>query len=223
MKTDQDILESQYFTIKRRLYSNEEFEQRYLIALKVNGKEKVIRKINSHVNSLNEVLKEAIILKRIKCDNLCQNVEDYYIQNKSLFLVMNYYGQDTLESYLDDLKKKQKQLDIGTVKKWIMDLTFTIDYLHKHNQAHGKILKNNIFIKDDHLVLGELSFKCEYPILNESIDKLKEYDLISLRKIIIQIFEMTQFHIENEIQSLFSENCRISDVLKNIILFNKKI
>ena len=27
MKTDQDILESQYFTIKRRLHSNEEFEQ----------------------------------------------------------------------------------------------------------------------------------------------------------------------------------------------------
>ena len=68
---------------------------------------------------------------------------------------MNYYGQNTLESYLDDLKMKQKQTikkwikigKTGTVKKWIMDLTFTIDYLHTHNQAQDKILTNNIFLK----------------------------------------------------------------------------
>jgi len=44
---------------------------------------------------------------------------------------------------------------------WFKDLTFAIDYLHTHNQAHLKIYPQNIFVKNDRLILGEIGFKTQ--------------------------------------------------------------
>jgi hypothetical protein len=51
-----------------------------------------LRKISSiDKEHLKQVLKEAIILTRIKCGNLIQNYSSYFIENKKLFLVMDYF------------------------------------------------------------------------------------------------------------------------------------
>jgi len=53
----------------------------------------IIRSINAQLDKehLTEILKETIVLTRIKCENLFQGVLKYFIENKQLFLVMDYY------------------------------------------------------------------------------------------------------------------------------------
>ena len=54
----------------------------------------MIRKIKSSIEPevLKEILKEAIILKRIKCDNIIQGVLEYLIENdRHLYIVTNFY------------------------------------------------------------------------------------------------------------------------------------
>ena len=53
----------------------------------------IIRSINAQLDNqhLTEILKETIVLTRIKCENLFQGVIKYFIENKQLFLVLDYY------------------------------------------------------------------------------------------------------------------------------------
>ena len=53
----------------------------------------VIRSINAQLDKdhLKETLKETIVLTRIKCDNMIQGVSKYFIENKQLFVIMDYY------------------------------------------------------------------------------------------------------------------------------------
>ena len=59
---------------------------------------------------------------------------------------------------------------LGIKNVWCKDLAFAVDYLHTHNQVHLKIYPQNIFIKNDHLVLGEIGFKTQLIHYQESTE-----------------------------------------------------
>ena len=104
---------------------------------------------------MQQILKETMIYKRIKCGNLIQGVNDYFIKNKNLFIEMDYY-EETLSSYLS---KNFKTIDSLIKLQWSKDLAFALDHLHLHEQSHKQININNIYVKDDkRLVLGEIGF-----------------------------------------------------------------
>ena len=74
------------------LFREGSFDTSYL-ASDQNKKKLIIRSINTTLDKdhLKETLKEAIILTRIKCDNLIQGVLKYFIESKQLFLLMDFY------------------------------------------------------------------------------------------------------------------------------------
>lgn len=78
---------------------------------------------------MQQILKETMIYKRIKCGNLIQGVNDYFIKNKNLFIEMDYY-EETLSSYL---LKNFQTIDSLTKLQWSKDLAFALDHLHLHS------------------------------------------------------------------------------------------
>ncbi len=58
---------------------------------------------------------------------------------------------------------------------WCKDLAFAIDYLHTHNQAHLKIYPQNIFVKNDRLILGEIGFKTQLKHYKNLSDEIVLY------------------------------------------------
>ena len=58
-----------------------------------NGKQNEIRLINSlkvKKEHVKDILREAIVFTRIKCDEIIQSCTRYLIENKHLFIVMNH-------------------------------------------------------------------------------------------------------------------------------------
>jgi serine/threonine protein kinase len=97
-------------------------------------------------------------LTRIKCDGLILGIERYFIENKTLFILMN---QPDLNLESLDSRLILKEENLFTKHLWCKDLAFAIDFLHTHNQAHLKIYPQNIFVKNDRLILGEIGFKTQ--------------------------------------------------------------
>jgi hypothetical protein len=97
-------------------------------------------------------------LTRIKCDGLINGIERYFIENKTLFILMN---QPDLNLESLDSRLILKEENLFTKHLWCKDLAFAIDFLHTHNQAHLKIYPQNIFVKNDRLILGEIGFKTQ--------------------------------------------------------------
>ena len=123
----------------------------------------MLRKISNSIEKedLKQVLKETIVLNRIKCDDLIHGISRYFIENKTLFILMeNLELQESLSSVLslnvDDSNTLNKKY------MWCRDIAFAVDYLHTHNQPHLKIYPKNIFVKNDRLILGEIGFKIHF-------------------------------------------------------------
>ena len=76
------------------LISENTFKRRFAATLKNDQKKVLVDLISSLVDKdhLMQVLKESIILTRIKCgNNLIQNFNSYFIENKQLYLATNHY------------------------------------------------------------------------------------------------------------------------------------
>ncbi len=189
----------QNYQILRRMKSTS-FERKYIAKDIRNNKKRIIRKIKKSTQ-LEKTLGEAIVYKRLKCENLIQGVLDFFIENKELYIVMDYFDEDkTLANYLTE-----EIPPFQTIINWYLDLAFSVDYLHLHNQSHGKIKADNIFINENNrLVLGEMAFTQE----NET--KCKESDIETLYNLFSENFP--EIH---ELELNYHKSIR--DFLKNMI------
>jgi len=133
------------------LTDSKSFEKRYLVNDTQNeNKTKILIKLSSsNINKedLTQILKETIILSRIKSGSLIQNVLSYFIEKKQLFVVMNNFQEKTL----NDLLMTTNTLSSDLKYRWCKDLTFAMDYLHMHNQAHLKAYTKYLIIILFHL------------------------------------------------------------------------
>jgi hypothetical protein len=75
------------------LISENTFKRRFVATLKNDKKKVLVDLISSQVDKdhLKQVLKESIILTRVKCGYLIQNFNSYFIENKFLYVVTNHY------------------------------------------------------------------------------------------------------------------------------------
>ena len=194
-----NVILIQNYQILRRMKSTS-FERKYIAKDIRNNKKRIIRKIKKSAQ-LEKTLGEAIVYKRLKCENLIQGVLDFFIENKELYIVMDYFDEDkTLANYLTE-----EIPPFQTIINWYLDLAFSVDYLHLHNQSHGKIKADNIFINENNrLVLGEMAFTQE----NET--KCKESDIETLYNLFSEKYP--------EIHELKLNNHKsIRDFLKDMI------
>jgi hypothetical protein len=92
------------------LISENTFKRRFVATLKNDQKKVLVDLISSLVDKdhLKQVLKESIILTRIKCVNLIQNFNSYFIENKQLYVVTNHYEVIITNSKRYHLNKKFK-------------------------------------------------------------------------------------------------------------------
>lgn len=191
-----DIIQN--YQILKKIKSTS-FETKYIANdIRIN-KKRTIRHINKSTN-LEQTLREAIVYKRLTFDNLIQGVLDFFIENKELYIVMDYFdGDKTLANYVCT------EIPFETVVKWSLDLAISLDYLHLHNQSHGKITVDNIFINENNrLVLGEMAFTHE----NET--KCQESDIETLLNLLCEKFPQIRQ------QQLKFNGCS-RDFLKDII------
>ena len=98
-----------YYKHERHLKSTE-FEERFLVKDTRNDAIKLIRKINrKEAHKLERILKETIVLKRIKLENSLQGVIDYFIENKQLYIVQDYLDENNkLYNYCKNKSNFQK-------------------------------------------------------------------------------------------------------------------
>ena len=131
---------------------------------------------------LENVLKEVIVLNRIKCSNLIHDITSYFIENKTLFVLMNYFEYERLDHRLNNFNSR-KDNDFVLKAAWLTDLAFALDYLHLHLQAHKMICSHNIYIIPDseRLFLGEIGIKefanNEDVYMKDYLSPEKNYDL----------------------------------------------
>ncbi len=162
----------------RKLKSpDDSLEKRILIDFEQNNGKHInyiVRKINTEIGKENllKVLKQTILLKRIKTGNLMQGITDYCIINKILYIKMKYIDNDTV---LNEIKIKNINNETVIIR-YLKDITFALDYLHMHNQTHNKIQLDNIFVNNENrLILGEIGFEIDtnekYTVQND-IQKL---------------------------------------------------
>ena len=164
---------------KLKFLKTNNFGTRYIAIDMRNNSKRLIRKINNSIGKkqLESTQKEAIIYKRIRCDNFIHGVLDYFIEKKELYLVMDYYDEEyTLYEFIsnkDDETIKQMMMN------WCLDLTFAVDYLHTHGLFHGKINMKNVYVNENgRLGLGEMAFTYDDDESTEK--KCKESDISSL-------------------------------------------
>ena len=143
---------------------DDSFEKRILIDFEQNNGKHVnyiVRKINTEIGKENllKVLKQTIILKRIKTGNLIQGITDYCIINKILYIKMKYIDNETV---LNEIKLKNMNNDETVIIGYLKDVTFALDFLHMHNKSHNKIKLDNIFVNSENrLILGEIGFEID--------------------------------------------------------------
>lgn len=152
-------------------------------------------------NKLKSILRETIVVNRIRGDNLFQSIQKYSIKNKTLIIDLEKYEQ-TLTNYKNNL------VELIIEKKLILlkDLAFALDYLHLHLQSHKRLNPDNIYVRNGRLILGQLGFTCE--VLEET-NNLDYYPY--------------EYHVNKEIDlstDIFSLGCLFYEIITNKKAFN---
>ena len=203
----------------KRLISNP-FEIRYLARDTWNDAKRIIRKIKNTLNedALRRTLQETIVYKRIKCDNLIHGVLDYFIENKELYIVINYYDEEN--NLTNFISNENIEVINQMIVNWCLDLAFAVDYLHTHDVPHGKINLENVYVNENNrLELGEMSFTHEK--VDSTEKNSKKSDISSLVDLISYLTKLDDCQVINDelLGNLKNENSRT--LLKKLINLKK--
>jgi tRNA A-37 threonylcarbamoyl transferase component Bud32 len=187
MEAFQTIIKMNLFGDKFQLVEKIHEDKYFVID---NGNKRIVKKINSTPDDL----KQVIVLKRIKCENIIQCVLDYFIEDKKLFILLDYHDESkTLDKF--DFKKI---IDETILSKWYRDLAMSIDYLHLHDIAHGKITTNNIFISDSlRLILGEIEITLNKSKTSDLTDLFNVMKYLGFTQSFTDIRSLVKFLIKN--------------------------
>ena len=100
-----------------------------------------------------QFLKEATILAQLDHPNL-PKVSDFFPEEGSDFLVMDYVPGRDLQQLLEESKVAGRLLDEATVLAWTEQIVDALDYLHRQDPPvlHRDIKPSNIKLTPDHRI-----------------------------------------------------------------------
>jgi len=138
-------------------------------------------------DAVRRILKDVIVLTRVKSDNLILNFKQYFTHNRVLVGVIRCSSKlirlDNLLANINSDKYKYLIAENAiSLNKLAKNIVFAIDYIHNHDIAHGAVRLDNIFwdIDLNSIILGPLFI---------GVKSMGE-DLINLRNIISNLIQM---------------------------------
>ncbi|CAF0885323.1 unnamed protein product [Adineta ricciae] len=124
---------------------------------KSKHEKKVLKEIYVGDTSPNESLDaehEATILSRLRHPNIVR-FYDSFIDGSNFCIVTEYCEDGDLDQYLKSLRKQRSRLQMDQVIDLFLQLLSAIDFLHSKKILHRDIKTSNIFLKRNHIKLGD--------------------------------------------------------------------
>ena len=113
-------------------------------------KKVAIKKINISDQNEQKIEKEVELLKSINHPNIIQFYESF-IEDKNLYIVMEYCEKSDLNSYINDCKNKDEKIPEEFIWKVAFQVLDALHYLHNERKiVHKDIKPLNLLIGKDH-------------------------------------------------------------------------
>ena len=129
----------------------------YLVKDKLE-KKYAMKKINVSKVSLKEkefILSEILIQKFNKSPYII-NLKDTFYENNNIYIVSEYAEKGDLGNFIAKTKKTKTTIKDEYICKWILQIAWALDYLHKNGIIHRDIKSKNIFLtKDLNIKVGD--------------------------------------------------------------------
>lgn len=102
-----------------------------------------------------QALNEAKIMRQLKCPYIVEYM-DAFIENDSLFLILQYCPGGDLKSYMR--KTRAKALSNRSIWRYSLRIALGLQYLHSKRVLHRDLKSENIFLfgADENLRVGDL-------------------------------------------------------------------
>lgn len=129
-----------------KLLKNGSYGYVYLIEDKITKIKYALKKISyKNRQNLKDYKNEISILKNIN-SNYIIKIYDYFIDKKTLNIIIEYAPFGDLYEYIMKYKKNKKKFSKKKIRKIITSITYGIQDLHKYNILHRDIKPSNILI-----------------------------------------------------------------------------
>lgn len=161
--TDRSNFSIVYLALNKegRRVAIKEFFPRNLVLRDLDGIRVVCKSSNlkQRLNNAKELfLSEALILKEFKNNHSICYLYEYFQENNSIYIVMDYYEGKTLE---DVLREKNEPIEVF-FKKYYFPLIEAVKVIHKKKYIHRDLKPNNIIIHKDRPVLIDFGSAINY-------------------------------------------------------------
>lgn len=119
-----------------------------------DSKKVAIKKINIYDLNEQKIEKEIELLKSVNHPNIIQFYESF-IEDKNLYIVMEYCEKSDLNSYINDCKNKSEKIPEEFIWKVAFQVLDALHYLHNERKIVHKDIKplNLLIDKDDNIKL----------------------------------------------------------------------
>ena len=83
--------------------------------------------------------------------------KDFFMSSSSVMnIVMEYADGGDLHEHIRRQRESKRHMDEAQIRNWLVQITFALQYLHKHNILHRDLKTQNIFLTKSGLVkLGD--------------------------------------------------------------------
>ncbi|MBR5596719.1 MAG: serine/threonine protein kinase [Lachnospiraceae bacterium] len=92
-------------------------------------------------------LKEARNLAKFRNETNVVSVLDYFVENGTAYIVMDYIDGITLRTYAQNWKQKEKRMPLESVLELLQPIMEVLEKIHKENIVHRDISPDNIMIE----------------------------------------------------------------------------
>lgn len=118
-------------------------------------------------HGLEVFLNEAKILYGLRDNSAVVNVSDFFQENQTAYLVMEYVEGETLAQHI---MKQKKPLSYDEANRMIFNIASALGYIHKKGLLHRDISPDNIMLtKDGNMKLIDFGATRQY-VSNETVD-----------------------------------------------------
>ena len=108
------------------------------------------------------MLREVSILKHFECKHIIALLDVFWTDTMDFCLVFEFCKMD-LFKYIEQQRKKHKNVQLKLIKKWSYQMLAGLRYMHSHRILHRDLKPQNILISSDmNAKIGDLGLSREH-------------------------------------------------------------